>query len=78
MASVTLTLSTEEKSLLDQIAVARHRSEEDLATEALRDYLRFEAEQMTRIREGIIAADGGDFATDAEVEAFFGQHAESR
>jgi predicted transcriptional regulator len=78
MASVTVILSPEEKSLLDRIAGARHRAEEDLAGEALREYLRFEVEQMRRIQEGIVAADSGDFASDDEVEAFFARYADPR
>ena len=76
MATVTISLSPEEKALLDQVAGAQRRSEEELASEALRAYLKFEAEQMGKIREGVAAADRGDFASDEEVEAFFSQYAD--
>lgn len=76
MATVTVTLNSDEKALLDQIAGVQSRSEEELAAEALREYLKFEAEQIRRIQEGVAAADRGDFATDEEVEAFFAKYAD--
>ncbi|MEP6657909.1 MAG: CopG family transcriptional regulator [Betaproteobacteria bacterium] len=78
MATVTVTLSPEEKALLDQLAGARQRGEEELAGEALREYLRFEAEQIRKIEEGIAAANRGDFAAEVEIEAFFARYADSR
>jgi predicted transcriptional regulator len=76
MASITVTLSVEEQALLDQLSQDRHRGKSEIATDALRGYLRFEAEQIRKIKEGIAAADSGDFATDEEVEAFFADHAD--
>jgi predicted transcriptional regulator len=78
MATVTVTLSPEEKALLDRIAGARQRGEEELVGEALREYLRFEAEQIRKIEQGIAAADSGDFASEGEIEAFFARYADSR
>lgn len=78
MATVTVTLNPDEKALLDQIAGAQSRSEEELAAEALREYLKFEADQIRRIKEGVAAAERGDFATDEEVEAFFAKYADPR
>jgi RHH-type rel operon transcriptional repressor/antitoxin RelB len=78
VATVSVSLSPEEKALLDQIAAAQSRSQEELASEALREYLKFEVEQIRKIREGIAAADRGDFATDEEVEAFFARYANPR
>jgi RHH-type transcriptional regulator, rel operon repressor / antitoxin RelB len=76
MATVTVTLNPDEKALLDQIAGIQSRSEEELAAEALREYLKFEAEQIRRIQEGVAAADRGEFATDEEVQAFFAKYAD--
>ena len=76
MATVTISLTPEEKALLDRVAGAQNRNEEELAHEALREYIEFEAEQMRKIQEGITAADRGAFATDDEVEAFFAQYAD--
>jgi predicted transcriptional regulator len=78
MATVTVTLNPDEKALLDRIASIQSRSEEELAAQALREYLKFEAQQIRRIQEGVAAADRGDFATDEEVEAFFAKYAGPR
>ena len=59
MATVTISLTPEERALLDQIADTQHRSKEDLASEALREYLKFEAEQVRKIEAGVAAADRG-------------------
>ena len=75
MASVTVTLSEEDKDFLERLARRRQRSNADLAAEALRAYLRFEAEQISRIQEGIAAADQGEFATEQEIEEFFTRYA---
>jgi len=74
MPTGTLNISVEEKALLDQVALAQHRSEGELAASALRSYLKFEAEQIRKIRDGIAAADLGQFATDEEVETFFAKY----
>jgi predicted transcriptional regulator len=74
MTTITVNLNAEEKALLDQLAHDRHRSETELATDALRNYLHFEAEQIRKIKEGIAAADQDDFASDEEVEAFFANY----
>ena len=71
MASVTVTLSEEDKDFLERLARRQQRSNADLAAEALHAYLRFEAEQISRIQDGIAAADRGEFATEREVEEFF-------
>ena len=42
----------------------------------LREYLHFEAEQMAKIQAGIAAAGRGEFASDAEVNAFFAKYGE--
>ena len=78
MATVTVTLNPDEKARLDQIAGLQRRSDGDLATEALREYLKFEAEQIRKIKEGVAAAERGDFATDEDVEAFFAKYADPK
>jgi predicted transcriptional regulator len=78
MATVTLTLSTEERALLHRIAGSRHRNEEELAAEALREYLQFEVEQVRKVEEGVAAANRREFASDDEVEAFFARYADPR
>lgn len=77
METLTLPIGVEEKSLLHLLAQTRHRSDEESAVAALRDYLRFEAEQIRRVREGVDAAERGDFADEEEVAAFFRRYGES-
>lgn len=78
MATVTLTISAEEKLLLDQVAHAQQRSEAELAASALRGYLNFEADQLRKIRDGIAAADLGEFASDEEIESFFAKYTDGK
>ena len=59
---------------LDQLASATQRSKTFLATEALKDYLEAESWQIQDIRQGVLEADAGDFASDAEVQAVFAKY----
>jgi predicted transcriptional regulator len=74
MASVTVTLSDEDKDFLARLAQQHQRSDADLAADALRAYLRFEEDQISRINAGIAAAKRGDFATEQEIEEFFSRY----
>lgn len=78
MSVLNVVLPPEDRALLHRLAESAQRSDEEIAAVALREYLRFEAEQIRKIREGIQAADKGDFASDDEVTAFFAEHGESR
>lgn len=71
MDTLTLPISPEEKALLHRLAETSHSSDEEIAAAALREYLRFEAAQITKINAGVEAADRAEFAGDEEVEAFF-------
>lgn len=75
MDTLTLPISPEEKALLHRLAETNHSSDEEVATAALREYLRFEAEQLRKIKAGVEAAERGDLASDEEVEAFFAKYA---
>lgn len=57
MDTLTLPISPEEKALLHRLAETNHSSDEEVATAALREYLRFEAEQIRKIKAGVEAAD---------------------
>ena len=74
MNTLTLPISNEEKALLHRLAASHQRSDEEIASEALRDYLRFEAAQIKKIQDGIDAADSGDIATGQEVTDFFAKY----
>lgn len=78
MSALNVVLPPEDRALLHRLAESAQRSDEEVAAVALREYLRFEAEQMRMIQDGIQAADNGDFASDDEVATFFAEHGESR
>ena len=78
MIALNVVLPPEDRALLHRLAESAQRSDEELAAVALREYLRFEAEQIGKIQEGIKAADNGDFASDDETDTFFAEHGESR
>jgi predicted transcriptional regulator len=62
---------TELKAAIAEIAEQAHRSEADVAAEALRTYLRRNADYLRRVRAGLEAAEDGDFASIEEMEALF-------
>jgi predicted transcriptional regulator len=63
MSTLSIELPPEERALLHKLATSAQRTDEEIASVALRGYLRFEAEQIERIRSGIDAADKGNFAS---------------
>lgn len=71
METTTLTLRVplEVKEQLDRLADATHRSKSYLAGEAIRQYLDVEAWQIGEIRQALVEADAGDFASDDEIAA---------
>lgn len=76
MGSISVPLSSEDEATLHHLAAVRHASDTEIAAAGLREYLHFEAEQIAKIQAGIAAADRGEFAGDAEVNAFFTKYGE--
>lgn len=74
MSHLTLSISQEEQALLHRLAVTNKSSDAELAANALREYLKYEAAQIWKIQRGLAAANAGDFASDDEVEAFFARY----
>lgn len=74
MNALSVMLPPEDRALLHKLATSAQRTDEEIASVALREYLRFEAAQIDRIRSGIEAANKGNFASDEEVAAFFTAH----
>ena len=64
---LTLRVKSSVKEKLDQLAEATHRSKSFLAAEAIDRYLEAEAWQIKEINLALQEADGGDFASAAEV-----------
>lgn len=66
-----LRLSKTMAEQVEQLAQAAGQDQTEIAQDAVRAYVAFEAEQLAKIHEGIRAADVGDFATPEEVEVAF-------
>lgn len=69
--TMTVRLEDEIKSRLDQLAESTKRSRSFLAAEAIREYIAINEWQIGEIVAGIEEADRGEFASEAEVKAFF-------
>ncbi|MEI7843844.1 MAG: CopG family transcriptional regulator [Gallionellaceae bacterium] len=54
-----------------QLATETQRTESDIIHEALTGYLAADRHYVEVLKQRIAAADRGEFASDAEVEAFF-------
>ena len=56
---------------LDRLAAASGRSRDDLAAEAIRELLDYEAWKEAKIQRAVEQADAGMFATDEQMEEAF-------
>ena len=68
-SQVSLRLPGELKERIERYAQMTGRSKSFVAVEALAEYLDWRLPQMQDLEQAIAAADRGEFATDAEVEA---------
>ncbi len=78
MSATTLEIRSDLKIQLDHLAAESHRSESDLANEALSLYLAQQRHISARIKVGLAQAQRGEFVTDEEMEAFFARYTEPR
>jgi predicted transcriptional regulator len=74
MKTTTLEINSDLKIQLDHLAEASHRSESELANEAVALYLAQQSHITARILEGMAQAQRGEFLTDEEMEAFFARY----
>ncbi len=74
MTTATLEIRPDLKEQIDALAAATHRSETDLANEAVSLYLARERRILADIKEGLAQAERGEFVPDEEMDAFFAQH----
>lgn len=74
MSATTLEIRSDLKDQLDHLAEQSHRSESELANEALTLYLAQQRRITARIQEGLAQAQRGEFLSDAELEAFFARY----
>ncbi|MCU1303022.1 MAG: ribbon-helix-helix protein copG family [Candidatus Sulfotelmatobacter sp.] len=68
--TMTIRLDPTIKDRLDQLSESTHRSKSFLAAEAIREYVETNEWQIQEIRTALAEADAGDFASDADVNAF--------
>lgn len=78
MNTATLEIRPDLKDQLDHLAEESHRSESDLANEALSLYLAQQRRITARIQEGLAQAQRGEFVSDDEMEAFFARYSEPK
>ncbi|TDR80091.1 CopG family ribbon-helix-helix protein [Paludibacterium purpuratum] len=71
MSVMSVRLTDEATQQLEALAVATGRKKSFLISQAIGDYLAREAWQIQEIQAAITEADAGEFAEDAEVNAFF-------
>lgn len=76
MSATTLEIRPDLKIQLDHLAEESHRTESDLANEAVALYLGQQRRISARIQEGLAQAQRGEFVADEEMEAFFARHSE--
>jgi predicted transcriptional regulator len=76
MSATTLEIRSDLKIQLDHLAEESHRSESELANEAVAQYLAQQRHISARIQEGLAQAQRGEFVTDEEMEAFFARYTE--
>ncbi len=73
MSGQNFSVRTESDKLakIDAIAKAQDRSRNYIVNEALDRYLADEQQWIAKVKEGLAAAEAGDFASTAEVDAVF-------
>lgn len=76
MSATTLEIRPDLKIQLDHLAEESHRSESELANEAVALYLAQQRRISARIQEGLAQAQRGEFVTDEDMEAFFSRYSE--
>jgi predicted transcriptional regulator len=74
VSATTLEIRSELKTQLDHLAEEIHRSESELANEAVTLYLAQQRRIIGRIQEGLSQAQRGEFVTDEDMEAFFARY----
>jgi predicted transcriptional regulator len=78
MSATTLEIRPALKIQLDHLAEESHRSESELANEAVALYLAQQRRISARLQEGLAQAQCGEFISDSEMEKFFMCYAEPK
>lgn len=71
LQAINFRIEAEDKARLQQLAEDTGRDQSELAREALQQYLDVQEWQIAGIREALAAADRGEFADDADIDAIF-------
>lgn len=71
---VSFITQSDKRKRLDDIAGAFGKNLSAVINEALDQYIDLHEWQLAHIKKGVKAARRGDFATDAEVKAFFDKY----
>ena len=71
---VSFITPSDKRERLDHIAEAFGKNLSAVINEALDQYIDLHEWQLAHIKKGVKAARRGDFATDAEVKAFFDKY----
>jgi predicted transcriptional regulator len=68
-SAFTVRVDDQTLKAIDDLCRQTDRSRNWIVREALRNYLELQAWQVAKIKEGIAAADRGEFATEEELDA---------
>ncbi|MBL6931657.1 MAG: ribbon-helix-helix protein, CopG family [Rhodospirillales bacterium] len=73
MSGQNFSVRTESEKLaeIDAIAKAQDRSRNYVVNEAINAYLAEEQHWITKVKEGLAAAESGDFVSNGEVDVLF-------
>jgi RHH-type rel operon transcriptional repressor/antitoxin RelB len=66
---MTIRIDRKTRNRLDKLAKAMERTKSYLAAEAIRTYVELNEWQIGEIKAALKEADGGDFASEKEVQA---------
>lgn len=69
MNAITIRLDADLTERLDRIATMLDRPLADIAAEAVAEYVAAEEAEIAKIKQGLEAAERGDFASEEEVAA---------
>jgi predicted transcriptional regulator len=69
--TISFRMDSKKKEALDAVAESLGRDRTYVLSEAIEAYLDIHRWQLGHIREGLRQADGGEFATEAEMKATF-------
>lgn len=74
--NAVLEINPDLKAQLHHLAEETHRTETELANEALTAFLEHDRYIRAKIQKGLDQAARGEFVPDAEMEAFFAKYAD--